>query len=208
MVNTHFSKVRALQHKFNITELNTYNVDEKVFRLGISDRAKVICKRRERGMTRKLATDGNRELITVIECISGDGRVIPPFIIYKGSAHYMGWYQHLDSKATEGWKFVYTSTGWTNRVLGLEWIKHFDLQISGPAKGTSRLLILDGHGSHINFEFIEYCLSTQIIATDNYCQRRDFWTIRLFVPRLLLFRLCQVSSHVSLLRQPRISGLR
>ena len=53
-------------------------------------------------MTGKLATDGNRELITVIECVSGDGKVIPPVIIYKGASYYMGWYQHLDSKATEG----------------------------------------------------------------------------------------------------------
>ena len=166
VVHSHFARIRLLQRKHSISESNTYNVDEKGFRLGISDRAKVICKRRERGMTGKLATDGNRELITVIECISGDGYALAPFIIYKGSANYMGWYQHLDSKATDGWKFAYTSTGWTNRVLGLEWIKLFDIQTSGPAKGAYRLLILDGHGSHVNIEFIEYCLSTQIIV---YC---------------------------------------
>ena len=166
VVNSHFSKVRKLQHQYNLKDSNTYNVDEKGFRLGISDRAKVICKRREREMTGKLATDGNRELITVIECVSGSGQAIAPFVIYKGASHYMGWYQHLDPQATEGWKFAYSSKGWTNRMLGLEWIKHFDLCTSKEAKGAYRLLILDGHGSHVNIAFIEYCLSTQIVV---YC---------------------------------------
>ena len=40
-------------------------------------------------MTGKLATNSSRELITVIECISGDGKVIPRFVIYKGASYYM-----------------------------------------------------------------------------------------------------------------------
>ena len=44
--------------------------------------------------------------------------------------------------------------------------------------------------------------------TDNYCQGRDFWTIRVFVPPLLLFRLCRSSSRVKFLRRFRFSGLR
>ena len=45
-------------------------------------------------------------------------------------------------------------------------------------------------------------------CTDNYCQRRDFWTIRVFVPPLLLLRLCRTSSRVRFLRRFRFSGLR
>jgi len=66
-------------------------MDEKGFRQGISDRAKVICQCRERGMTGKVATDGTRELIAVVETISGDGTALTKLIIYKGVAHYMGW---------------------------------------------------------------------------------------------------------------------
>ena len=35
----------------------------------------MICLRRGWGMAGKLATDGNRELITVVEAISGEGIV-------------------------------------------------------------------------------------------------------------------------------------
>ena len=70
-------------HFTSIAEGNMYNMDEKRFRQGEFDRAKLICQRRERGMT---ATDGTRELITVMEAISGDGAVLSPLIIYKGVA--------------------------------------------------------------------------------------------------------------------------
>lgn len=39
-------------------------------------------------MTGKIATDGTRELITVVETISGDGVSLPPLVISKGAAHY------------------------------------------------------------------------------------------------------------------------
>lgn len=78
-------------------------------------------------MTAKLAQDGNRELITVLEAICGDGTVLPPLIIYKGKHRYMGWYQHLD-EYTEVAKYLFAVSpkGWTSRKLGMEWLKHFD----------------------------------------------------------------------------------
>src|SRR5205807_9029630 len=97
VIQRHFARVQQIRKKYSITEGNTYNMDEKGFRQGVSDRAKVICLRRERGMTGKMATDGTRELITVVETISGDGEVLFLLVIYKEVAHYMGWYQHLGS---------------------------------------------------------------------------------------------------------------
>lgn len=40
------------------------------------------CQRREKGMIGKMATDGIRELITVVETISGDGKVLSTSIGY------------------------------------------------------------------------------------------------------------------------------
>jgi len=107
IITDYFNKIRVLQEKYSILPGNTYNVDEKGFRQGISDCAKVIVRWRERGITAKIATDGKRELITVIECISGDRQVLPPMIISKGAGHYMGWYQHLDLEVVGDYKFVY-----------------------------------------------------------------------------------------------------
>jgi len=64
-------------------------------------------------MTSELATDGNQEMITVVEGISGEGIVLPPLIIYKGAGHYMSWYQSLKNPDVEcnHWKFTYSRKG-------------------------------------------------------------------------------------------------
>ena len=56
--------------------------------MGVALRCKVICKKDPR--EGKLTQDGSREWVTVIEAVSGDGRVLWPMIINKGKAHYMG----------------------------------------------------------------------------------------------------------------------
>ena len=55
--------------------------------------------------------------------------------------------------------------GWTNDELGLIWLKEiFDPHTRGRTIGRFRLLILDGHGSHINAEFHRFCSENSIIA--------------------------------------------
>jgi len=137
--------------------------------MGKSDRCKVICGRRGRGITRKLTQDGNRELITVIEISCRDGTVLPPLVIYKGAKRYIWWYQHLDPDSEAGeYLFEISPKGRTNRKLGMEWLKQFDHVTQSRVTATSpyRLLIIDGHDSHITLEFVKYCDEVNIKA---YC---------------------------------------
>ena len=53
-------------------------------------KVKVICRRGRRNP--HYTQDGNREVVTVIECVSADGSVLPPMYIYKGSSHIIGWH--------------------------------------------------------------------------------------------------------------------
>ena len=130
----------------------------------------VICLRQERGMTRKMATDGTRELITVVETISSDRMAFSPLIIYKGVAYYMGRYQHLDCliNICKDWKFTYSKTGWNSNFLSVKWLEHLDGITKGRLVSTQQyqFLILDGCEIHIHIDFIEYCISHCIIA---YC---------------------------------------
>ncbi|KAF1925745.1 uncharacterized protein M421DRAFT_7758 [Didymella exigua CBS 183.55] len=48
------------------------------------------------------------------------------------------------------WKLSVSESGWTNNALGLEWLKHFDAHTKASQVGAYRLLILDGHESHLN----------------------------------------------------------
>jgi len=61
---------------------------EKGFLLGLALKVRVICRRGRKNP--RYTQDGHREMVTVIECISADGRVIPPMYIYKGSRHLLG----------------------------------------------------------------------------------------------------------------------
>ena len=70
-----------------------YNMDEKGFMIGKGERYKVICRRGRKNP--RLTHDGSREWVTVIEAVSTAGVVLPPMLVNKGEAHYMGWYAAL-----------------------------------------------------------------------------------------------------------------
>jgi hypothetical protein len=62
---------------------------------------------------------------------------------------------------------VYISSSpsrWTNNDIGLAWLKQvFDRSTKEKAGRSYRLLILDGHGSHLTMDFIEYCDRNRIL---------------------------------------------
>jgi len=157
-------------------------MDEKGFRQGIADGAKALCKHLIKGRSDKVASDTNRELITIVETISSNGIVLPPFVIYKGATSYMGWNQHLDPVQCGNWKFTYSATGWNNRSLCMEWLKHFDAIRKSCLHVVVqyRLLILDGYEIHIHIALVEYCINARIVpyCLPAYTQRICFshWT--------------------------------
>ena len=55
-----------------------------------------------------------------------------------------------------------TESGYSNDQPVLDYIKHFDKFSRGQQKGRKRLLIFDGHGSHLTYEFITYCFDNDI----------------------------------------------
>jgi hypothetical protein len=72
----------------------------------------------------------------------------------------MGWHSE-----TEDPEMVFASSpnGLTNNKLSLAWIKHFNQYTEARAKGHPRLLLMDGHGSHITLEFCGYALAHNIV---------------------------------------------
>ena len=73
-------------------------MDEKGFLLGIALKVKVVCRKGRRNP--HYSQDGNREMVTVTECVSASGEVLPPMYIYKGSVHLMGWHAGVEAKET------------------------------------------------------------------------------------------------------------
>ena len=99
----------------------------------------------------------------MIETVSGSGIALSPFIINKGKGHYMGWYRNL-TEAERTYHFSYSPKGWMDNDSAMRWLRDLFNPESALIAGVNqpRLLILDGHGSHISFEFIQYCIESGI----------------------------------------------
>ncbi|KAM4067761.1 DDE superfamily endonuclease [Hirsutella rhossiliensis] len=81
------------------------------------------------------ARPGNREWVTVIESINCQGWALPAMVIFQGKVHKASWYKAV-----------------------------FDPYTRRRTVGTRRLLILDGHGSHVTPEFDKYCTDNAIVV--------------------------------------------
>jgi len=109
--------------------------------------------------------DGSREFISLLACICADGSAIPPGLIYQGESKDMmdSWLQDFDHSKDNAW-FTVSEKGWTDNSIGLAWLKRFNnaTQHKCGARGW-RLLVVDGHCSHLNMEWIDYCDKHRII---------------------------------------------
>jgi hypothetical protein len=61
--------------------------------------------------------------------------------------------------------FASTKNGWSNNEFGLNYLKNiFDPYTRAKAGRARRLLIVDGHSSHVNWEFLETCDRLRILV--------------------------------------------
>jgi hypothetical protein len=107
------------------------------------------------------AQPGRQEWVTVIECISAAGERIPPMVIFQGANLLTTW---LPQPLPAGWKFSCNESGWTSNYHGMKWIEHFEAQTRKNLQSPDeyRLLICDGHDSHISAGFVNFCLQKRI----------------------------------------------
>lgn len=139
-----------------------YNVDEKGFLIGVLKKLKRIFTKAwyEQGKLQGAAQDGNRTWITLVACICADGTSLPPALIYPATSGDVqdSWLD--DYQPGEECYFTSSPSGWTNNELALDWLMRvFDRATKRKAGNgrEPRLLLLDGHGSHINMDFLECC---------------------------------------------------
>jgi hypothetical protein len=163
----YFKLLNSKLSKYDVEPCNTYNMDKKGFMLGVLTRSKRLFSRRlyEEGKIKAHIQDGNREWITLLACICADGSYIEPSLIYQSASGSIqdSWLQAFDPDDHRV-HFASSPLGWTNNELGLAWLKQvFDRSTKSKAGRSYRLLILDGHGSHLTMDFIEYCDRNRIL---------------------------------------------
>ena len=80
-------------------------------------------------------------------------------MIFKGKSLYTTWFL---SESVPDWIYTTSENGWTANVIGLEWLRQIYILETTPDPGRYRMLILDGHGSHVDIEFMWECRQHRI----------------------------------------------
>lgn len=63
----------------------------------------------------------------------------------------------------QGTQIAVSSSVYTNDELSLAWIERFDRHSKSFCVGKWRLVLMDGYGSHLTYEFIEYATKNNIL---------------------------------------------
>jgi hypothetical protein len=154
-----FNTFERVKREYNVAPKNIYNMDETGFAIGSVERGKVIINAQIRSQFQ--ANPGRQEWVTAIECICGDGSAIDPLLIFKG-AKIGDWVRYAHIPDT--WSHSCSNKGWTSDIHGLQWLRQcFEPATREKANGGYRILVLDGHGSHVTGGFIAHCMDYKIV---------------------------------------------
>lgn len=127
--------------------------------MGLVTTAKVVTRAEYYGR-RSVLQPGNREWVTTVETVNALGWTMPPLIIFKGIRYIESWFYDTPTD----WRIEVSPNGWTTDAISLGWLQTiFILLSTNRIRGQYRLLILDGHRSHLTPEFDRLCTENKII---------------------------------------------
>jgi len=161
LIKKWFELVKNMRAKYGIQDCDFYNFDETGFMMGMICGNMVVTSSERKGRAKQLQA-GNREWATAIECVSADGFALPPFLVVQGKHHLASWYTECGLPGP--WVIRTSTNGWTDNETGLDWIKHFDKHTKARRQGGWRMIVLDGHESHLSAIFEQYCQENNIIT--------------------------------------------
>jgi hypothetical protein len=91
-------------------------------------------------------------------------------LIFKAKHTNTSW---IPTDAPDNWRFTTSNSGWTSDSHALEWVQGTFEPQTRPSESQRRLLIMDGHGSHITARFISFCMDNAIdlLILPPHCSR-------------------------------------
>ena len=156
-IQGHFQEFDRVVKRYNVRMVDVSNFDETGFQIGVVTGDRVFVSLDYEAI---YTTDpSNRELVTAVATINYSGKKVPAMVIFKGAYYLRGHFQNeLDGNIL----FARSTTGFSNRHLALCYIKHFNRFCPPSNRGRYRILIFDGHNSHLSDEFLQYCWENRI----------------------------------------------
>jgi hypothetical protein len=113
--------------------------------------------------------DSSREWVTLLATVCADGTALPPAIVYQLDNSTLQ--APCVAKVDTGKHACFISSslsGWTNNKLGSAWLEQvFECctKLKARLGRDWRLLILDGHSSHLTFDFLDFCKTHSILVS-------------------------------------------
>jgi len=143
-----------------IKPCNTYNADETGIMEGMGVNGLVVGSSEMNPKGSYVKGSQKRTWTSIIECISATGKALTPLVIFKSATIQEPWFAR---DFGEPWAFTNSENGWTSNDIALEWLEKIFLDETEPKDPSeSRLLIVDGHGSHATDEFMYNCFRENI----------------------------------------------
>jgi hypothetical protein len=84
-----------------------------------------------------------------------------PYFVAPGTVHLQRWYE--GGTLSEESRIAVSLSGYSNDALAIDWLYHFQQHTYIRACGGPRLLLFDGHGSHLTWELLDLCERWDII---------------------------------------------
>ena len=154
-----FDDLKKVVAECNIKPENMYNMDESGFAIGEKQASRCIINAQIRQQFQ--AKGGKQEWVSLVECICADGTVVPPLVIFRAENLSRQW---IPANIHGSWRFGCNTKGWTSNEHGMKWLTQcFEPTTRDKAAGEYRLLICDGHDSHITGQWVAHCMDNNII---------------------------------------------
>jgi hypothetical protein len=159
------AKIRAFLELFERTriELNIrlediWNMDETGIALGVCTNSQVTASSTKKKAYTK--APGDREWVSIIEAISATGRRLRCLVIFKSKSLQTTWFP---SQSVPDWLYTTSQNGSTSYEIGTTWLRRIYIPDTATDPDRYRLLLIDGHGSHIDIEFMWLCKQHKIV---------------------------------------------
>jgi len=158
VVSCWFDAVTTIRVQYQYASNRVFNMDEVGSAVGTSQTSRVLVNALE--LSRWKSVPGRQEWVTTIECVSASSRALPPLLIFKAKHANSSW---IPKNLPQNWRISTSNSGWTSDSHGFEWLKEvFEPKTRPAIRSQRRLLIMDGHSSHITARVIQFCVDKAI----------------------------------------------
>ena len=153
-----FDLFKEVRDGYRVLPKNTWNMDETGLGTGVCGNSYVLTKSTK--SKAHIKSPETREWVSMIEGGSATGARITTTVIFKGKDIQTTWFNKEKLQKTY---FTTSTNGWTSNRIAFNWLKHVFLPETEPDdKAEWRILLLDGHGSHICADFMWECKQNKV----------------------------------------------